>query len=220
MPLTVFIGEDDPQIEITQISANELIGINSFEEIEMRIYNVANVETLVLLKLESTIGENWKVTLESEDGGQLLTVEPFSEKNFTIRIDSPTCMRHNEVYDFEITAKPLDMNEAYGEEYTTKHDVRIQTNVESISCRVQSELFSEPDPVTIGVLGSVVLMFVVWFSRRGTNSRELEMWDSDEFDDEELVNISSTEGLDSSEMEEETPEPEVIYEEVELVEED
>ena len=186
----------------------------------MRIYNVANVETLVLLKLESTIGENWKVTLESEDGGELLTVEPFSEKNFTIRIDSPTCMRHNEVYDFEITAKPLDMNEAYGEEYTTKHNVRIQTNVESISCRVQSELFSEPDPVTIGVLGSVVLMFVVWFSRRGTNSGELEMWDSDEFDEEELVNISSTEGLESSEMEEETPEPEVIYEEVELVEED
>ena len=169
MPLTVFIGEDEPQIEITQISKNELIGINSFEEIEMRIYNVANVETLVLLKLESTIGENWKVTLESEDGGELLTVDPFSEKNFTIRIDSPTCMRHNEVYDFEITAKPLDMNEAYGDEFTTTHDVRIQTNVESITCRVQSELFSEPDPVTIGVLGSVVLMFVVWFSRRGAN---------------------------------------------------
>ena len=36
------------------------------------------------------------------------------------------------------------------------------------------------------------------------------MWDSDEFDEEELVNISSTEGLESSEMEEETPEPEVI----------
>ena len=70
------------------------------------------------------------------------------------------------------------------------------------------------------MLGSVVLMFVVWFSRRGTNSGELEIWDSDEFDEEELVNISSTEGLDSSEMEEETPEPEVIYEEVELVEED
>ena len=220
MPLTIFIGEDDPQIEITQISANELIGINSFEEIEMRVYNVANVETLVLLKLESTIGENWKVTLESEDGGELLTVEPFSEKNFTIRIDSPTCMRHNEVYDFEITAKPLDMNEAYGEEYTTKHDVRIQTNVESISCRVQSELFSEPDPVTIGVLGSVVLMFVVWFSRRGTNSGESDMWDSEEFDEEEMVNISSIEESDSSEIEEENPEPEVIYEEVELVEED
>ncbi len=221
MPLTVFIGEDEPQIEITQISKNELIGINSFEEIEMRIYNVANVETLVLLKLESTIGENWKVTLESEDGGELLTVDPFSEKNFTIRIDSPTCMRHNEVYDFEITAKPLDMNEAYGDEFTTTHDVRIQTNVESITCRVQSELFSEPDPVTIGVLGAVVLMFVVWFSRRGANGQELDMWAGEELFDESSDTSSSiseeTETIE--ETIEEVPEP-ITYEEVELVEED
>ena len=46
------------------------------------------------------------------------------------------------------------------------------------------------------------------------------MWDSEEFDEEEMVNISSIEESDSSEIEEENPEPEVIYEEVELVEED
>ena len=216
MPLTIFVGEDEPQIEITQISANELIGINSFEEIEMRVYNVANVETLVLLKLESSIGDNWKVNLESEDGGELLTVGPFSEKNFTIRIDSPTCMRHNEVYDFQITAKPLDMNEAYGDEYTTTHTVRIQTNVESISCRIQSELFSEPDPVTIGVLGSLVLMFVFWFSRRGAVT-EIEYVSEDLIDPEDGGELDIIENETNDE--EELPEP-VVYEEVELVEED
>ncbi|MAT48296.1 MAG: hypothetical protein CMA27_00520 [Euryarchaeota archaeon] len=217
MPLTVFVGEDEPQIEITQTSANELIGINSFEEIEMRVYNVANVEALVLLKLESTIGDNWKVTLESEDGGELLTVAPFSEKNFTIRIDSPSCMRHNEVYDFEITAKPLDLNEAYGKEFTTVKTVRIQTNVDSITCRVQSELFSEPDPVTLGVLGSVVLMAVFWFSRRGGAVVSGIEYVSDEEYLEETLGDDS-EGIDTlEELVEEVPEP-VIYEEVELVE--
>jgi len=218
MPLTIFVGEDEPEIEITQISANELIGINSFEEIEMRVYNVANVEALVLLKLESSIGDNWKVTLESEDGGELLTVAPFSEKNFTIRIDSPSCMRHNEVYDFEITAKPLDINEAYGDEYTTTKTVRIQTNVESIPCRIQSELFSEPDPVTIGVLGSVVLMFVFWFSRRGMGGSEIEYIDEElPLGDEPIASISE-EGA-PIDVVEEGPEP-VLYEEVELVDED
>jgi len=219
MPLTIFVGEDEPQIEITQISANELISINSYEEIEMRIYNVANVESLVLLKLESSIGENWKVTLESEDGGELLTVSPFSEKNFTIRIESPSCMRHNEVYDFEITAKPLDVKEAYGDEYTTSKTVRIQTNVESIPCRIQSELFSEPDPVTIGVLGSVVLMFVFWFSRRGINTGVEDSMEYTEelFDDTGNDNLTlSEETTPMDENEEELPEP-VIYEEVELI---
>ena len=185
----------------------------------MRVYNVANVESLVLLKLESSIGDNWKVTLESEDGGELLTVAPFSEKNFTIRIDSPSCMRHNEVYDFEITAKPLDLNEAYGSEYTTVKTVRIQTNVDSITCRIQSELFSEPDPVTLGVLGSVVLMAVFWFSRRGVNGQELDMWAGEElFDESSDVHPSISEEIETNEETiEEVPEP-VIYEEVELVE--
>ncbi|CAI8257232.1 MAG: Uncharacterised protein [Methanobacteriota archaeon] len=221
MPLTVFIGEDEPQIEITQTSANELIGINSFEEIEMRVYNVANVEALVLLKLESTIGGDWKVEIESEDGGELLTVAPFSEKNFTIRIDSPPCMRHNEVYDFEITAKPLDLNEAYGSEYTTVKTVRIQTNVDNIPCRIQSELFSEPDPITLGVLGSVVLMAVFWFSRRGANGQELDMWDVEEsFDESSDIQSSISEEIETNEETiEDIPEP-IHYEEVELVEED
>jgi len=222
LPLTIFVGEDLPQIEITQTSANELIGINSFEEIEMRVYNVANVETLVLLKLESSIGENWKVSLESEDGGELLTVLPFSEKNFTIRIDSPSCMRHNEVYDFEITAKPLDMNEAFGDEFTTTKNVRIQTNVESIPCRIQSELFSEPDPVTIGVLGSIVLMFVVWFSRRGlgigTDLVTESIGDEESYLESDSLEVNGE--LDEEELEmDEVPEP-VVYEEVELVDED
>ncbi|RAH15661.1 MAG: hypothetical protein CMB56_002270 [Methanobacteriota archaeon] len=218
MPLTIFVGEDLPQIEITQTSANELIGVNSFEEIEMRIYNVANVETLVLLKLESSIGDNWRVTLESEDGGELLTVSPFSEKNFTIRVESPSCMRHNEIYDFEITAKPLDMNEAFGEEFTTTKSVRIQTNVESIPCRIQSELFSEPDPVTLGVLGSIILMTVVWFSRRGVVS-EPNYFDTDELEntEEESIEINDLD-VEESEMDD-LPEP-VVYEEVELVDED
>jgi hypothetical protein len=216
MPLTIFVGEDEPEIEITQISANEAIGTNSFEEIEMRVYNVANVESLVLLKLESSIGDNWKVTLESEDGGELLTVAPFSEKNFTIRIDSPSCMRHNEVYDFEITAKPLDVNEAYGDEFTTSKTVRIQTNVDSISCRLQSELFSEPDPVTIGVLGTVVVMFVYWFSRRGASVAVESVWDVDAaFDITDVSEIS----IDDVQVEEEVvPEPVIYEEDVELIE--
>ncbi len=218
MPLTIFVGEDDPEIEITQISANEPIGTNSFEEIELRVYNVANVEALVLLKLESSIGEDWKVSVESEDGGELLTVAPFSEKNFTIRIDSPSCMRHNEVYDFEITAKPLDVEESYGKEFTTSKIVRIQTNVDSIPCRLFSELVSEPDPITIGVLGSVVLMFVFWFSRRGVGVAAESMWDADaafDYTDAPDSEIS----IEDIQVEEEVgPEPVIYEEDVELVE--
>ena len=127
-------------------------------------------------------------------------------------------MRHNEVYDFEITAKPLDINEAYGDEYTTTKTVRIQTNVDSIPCRIQSELLSEPDPITIGVLGSVVLMFVFWFSRRGVGGAEIEYIDEEFPLDEESIGLHSEEDA-VNEVEDDEPEP-VLYEEVELVEED
>ena len=77
-------------------------------------------------------------------------------------------------------------------------------------------MFSEPDPVTLGVLGSVVLMFVFWFSRRGAVT-EIE------YVPEELIDVGDEGDLDilelDSEVEEELPEP-VVYEEVELVEED
>ena len=128
-------------------------------------------------------------------------------------------VQFNEVYDFEITAKPLDVNEAYGDEFTTSKTVRIQTNVDSISCRLQSELFSEPDPVTIGVLGTVVVMFVYWFSRRGASVAVESVWDVDAASNLTEVSDISEISIDDVQVEEEVvPEPVIYEEDVELVE--
>ena len=101
---------------------------------------------------------------------------------------------------------------------TTSKIVRIQTNVDSIPCRLYSELFSEPEPITIGVLGSVVLMFVFWFSRRGAGVVAESMWDADaafDYTDAPDPEIS----IDDLQVEEEVvPEPVIYEEDVELVE--
>ena len=64
-------------------------------------------------------------------------------------------------------------------------------------------------------------MAVFWFSRRGVNGQELDMWEGEElFDESSDVHPSISEEIETNEETiEEVPEP-IEYEEVELVEED
>lgn len=213
MPFTVFIGEDKPEVEITQTSANDLITTLDTEEIEMRIYNVANRETMVLLKVDSDLGEGWKIILDSEDGGEIVNIEPFGEKNFTIRVNSPSCFKHNEVYEFTVSAKPLDTEESWGETYTTKKTVRVQTSVDDLRCRIQAELFYDPDPVTLGVLGAVAAMLIYAIARRRAKSGEewLEEPSTAEVEPE-------VEEVPPDVVSEDLPEPVRYVEDIEVVE--
>ena len=203
MPMTFFVEEDSPSIEITQKSAYSPISPGESREVQMKMYNVGNSDVLVLVEVESSDG--WSASVK---GNPLVEVSSFSEVNFTIVVTAPTSLRHGDIVTIKLVGKPIDTEQNFGDEFDASHDVKMQGEVTGMA-RIISEL-TNPRPTTIFIgLGGLIIL-TAWGARRRTTF-EFEEEDEEEFEEED-------EGENSIEIED-VPEPVVYEDTIELVDE-
>ena len=205
LPMTFFVDEDNPSIEITQKSAYSPITPGESREVQMKMYNVGNSDVLVLVEIESTDG--WSATVK---GNPLIEVSSFSEVNFTIIVTAPTSLRHGDIVTIKLVGRPIDTEQNFGDQFDASKDVRMQGEVVGLA-RVSSEL-SNPRPTTIFIGIGGLLILTAWGARRRSTFEYEEEYE-EEYDED---------GIDEdeeSQIEEDIPKPVVYEDTIELVDE-
>ena len=193
---------------VEQKSQTTLVGAGQTIELEYRIDNLNNVEVDVVISIKAPAG--WDATL---DDGEIIsfTLESFSSKDFTMQITAPEKVKNDQVVEFELTVTPTSYQECTANLcYIQKPTFQFKTENSGLLNSIMSEL-EDPEPTTIVLLLSVLVLAGFGLYRRGQNKVKAQMFaamaeqtsvESDEFDFAELDDEDdSDEDFDDIELE-------------------
>ena len=192
LPLTIEIGKDDPSLSIQQISQSHAMEPNDLTEIQMKVKNEGNSDLLVVLGADANDG--WRATVETQNGGELVTVPAFAEVTFTLIIESSSDALNGDVSPVVVTAKPYSQDQSYPDEFTARKTVNMQISINDPFSIIISEIFGDRLETRLIGIGIIVLLVAWIVGRRGRVEYEDE-WIEDDDD------------LDQLEEEFELPEP-------------
>jgi len=210
LPLTIVVDEEviPGNLVVEQKSQTTLVGAGQTIELEYRIDNLNNVEVDVVISIKAPAG--WDATL---DDGEIIsfTLESFSSKDFTMQITAPEKVKNGQVVEFELTVTPTSYQECTANLcYIQKPTFQFKTENSGLLNSIMSEL-EDPEPTTIVLLLSVLVLAGFGLYRRGQNKVKAQMFaamaeqtsvESDEFDFAELDDEDdSDEDFDDIELE-------------------
>ena len=213
LPLTIEVDEEvvPGNLVVEQKSQTSRVGAGQTIEIEYRIDNLNNVEVDVIISVKSPDG--WDATL---DDGEIIpfTLDAFSSEDFTMQITAPDKLKSGQLVEFELTVTPTSYQECTASLcYIQKPTFAFKTENSGLINSILSEL-EEPEPTTVVLLLSVLVLAGFGLYRRGQNKMKAKMYasmvepteidttESDEFDFGDLgEDEEETEEIDDLELE-------------------
>tara|TARA_B100001741_G_scaffold30660_1_gene21917 strand:- start:14168 stop:17041 length:2874 start_codon:yes stop_codon:yes gene_type:complete len=175
LPLTIVVDEEviPGNLVVEQKSQTTLVGAGQTIELEYRIDNLNNVEVDVVISIKAPAG--WDATL---DDGEIIsfTLESFSSKDFTMQITAPEKVKNDQVVEFELTVTPTSYQECTATLcYIQKPTFQFKTENSGLLNSIMSEL-EDPEPTTIVLLLSVLVLAGFGLYRRGQNKVKAQMF--------------------------------------------
>ena len=180
LPLTVEISSEvEPgRLAVEQKTQSTRIGAGETIDVEYRIENQNNVELQVFITLDTPDG--WDGTL---DGGDFvsLSLPAFSSEDFTLEITAPANVKNGQMVDFQLTVVPMDEENPYPCNpeicYTQEPTFSFKTESSGIINAIMSEL-ADPEPTTLVMFLSVLVLLGFGLYRRGQNKMKATMYAS------------------------------------------
>ena len=175
LPLSIEVEEEvipgnlvvEQKSQTTRVSAGQSI------DVEYRIDNLNNVEVDVVISVAAPDG--WEATL---DDGDIIsfTLGAFSSEDFSMQINAPDKVKNGEIVDFVITVTPTSYQICNSEEcYIQKPSFEFKTESSGILNSIMSEL-ENPEPTTIVLMLSVLVLAGFGLYRRGQNKMKAKMY--------------------------------------------
>ena len=170
-----------------------------------------NVEVDVIISVKAPDG--WDATL---DDGEIIpfTLDAFSSDDFTMQITAPDKVKNGELVEFELTVTPTSYQECTDNLcYIQKPSFTFKTESSGLINSIMSEL-EDPEPTTVVLLLSVLVLAGFGLYRRGQNKMKAKMYaamveptamqpeSDEEFDVDELAEEEDlSEEMDDIELE-------------------
>lgn len=213
LPLTIEVDEEviPGNLIVEQKSQTSRVGAGQTVEIEYRIDNLNNVEVDVIISVKAPDG--WDATL---DDGEIIpfTLDAFSSDDFTMQITAPDKVKNGELVEFELTVTPTSYQECTDNLcYIQKPSFTFKTESSGLINSIMSEL-EDPEPTTVVLLLSVLVLAGFGLYRRGQNKMKAQMYaamvepttiqaeSDEEFDVDELAEEEDlSEEMDDIELE-------------------
>jgi uncharacterized membrane protein len=175
LPLTIEVDEEviPGNLIVEQKSQTTRVGAGQTVEIEYRIDNLNNVEVDVIISVKSPDG--WDATL---DDGEIIpfTLDAFSSDDFTMQITAPDKVKNGELVEFELTVTPTSYQECTDNLcYIQKPSFTFKTESSGLINSIMSEL-EDPEPTTVVLLISVLVLAGFGLYRRGQNKMKADMF--------------------------------------------
>jgi len=177
LPITILIGQDEPQLSIHQITQGHAMRPDSTSEIQMKVKNNGNSAVLVLLDAEATDG--WSASVLSQNGAQVVTIPPFDEVSFTLTIVSSEDALNGDEMPIVVTAKPLSEDESYPAEYTARKTVTVEISIDGTLEIIWAEMSGGRIETRLIGIGVIVLL-VAWIVGRRGRIEYLDEWVDEE----------------------------------------
>jgi hypothetical protein len=181
LPLTILVGQDDPELSIHQISVSHAMEPDRVTEIQMRVKNHGNSEVLVLL--DADVGDGWSASVLSQNGAQVVTVPAFSNISFTLTIESSEDALNGDQVPIVVTAKPLSEDESYPDDFTARKTVTIQVSINDPFSIITSEIFGDRLETKLIGIGVIVLL-VAWIVGRRNRIEYIDEWIDEELEED------------------------------------
>ena len=181
LPITILIGQDEPQLSIHQITQGHAMRPDSTSEIQMKVKNNGNSAVLVLLDAEATDG--WSASVLSQNGAQVVTIPPFDEVSFTLTIVSGEDALNGDEMPIVVTAQPLSEDESYPAEYTARKTVTVEISIDGTISIIWAELSGGRLETRLIGIGVIVLL-VAWIVGRRGRIEYLDEWVEEEEDED------------------------------------
>jgi hypothetical protein len=177
LPLTIEVGEEvvPGNLIVEQKSQTTRVGAGQTVEIEYRIDNLNNVEVDVIISVKAPDG--WDATL---DDGEIIpfTLDAFSSDDFTMQITAPDKVKNGELVEFELTVTPTTYQECTDNLcYIQKPSFAFKTESSGLINSIMSEL-EDPEPTTVVLLLSVLVLAGFGLYRRGQHKMKAKMYAS------------------------------------------
>ena len=177
LPLTIEVGEEvvPGNLIVEQKSQTTRVGAGQTVEIEYRIDNLNNVEVDVIISVKAPDG--WDATL---DDGEIIpfTLDAFSSDDFTMQITAPDKVKNGELVEFELTVTPTSYQECTDNLcYIQKPSFAFKTESSGLINSIMSEL-EDPEPTTVVLLLSVLVLAGFGLYRRGQHKMKAKMYAS------------------------------------------
>ena len=175
LPLTIEVDEEvvPGNLIVEQKSQTSRVGAGQTVEIEYRIDNLNNVEVDVIISVKAPDG--WDATL---DDGEIIpfTLDAFSSDDFTMQITAPDKVKNGELVEFELTVTPTSYQECTDNLcYIQKPSFTFKTESSGLINSIMSEL-EDPEPTTVVLLLSVLVLAGFGLYRRGQNKMKAQMY--------------------------------------------
>jgi hypothetical protein len=181
LPITILIGQDEPQLSIHQITQGHAMRPDTTSEIQMKVKNNGNSAILVLLNAEATDG--WSASVLSQNGAQVVTIPPFDEVSFTLTIESSEDALNGDEMPIVVTAQPLSEDESYPAEYTARKTVTVEISIDGTISIIWAEMFGDrPETRLIGI--GVIVLLIAWVVGRRGRIEYLDEWVEEEEDED------------------------------------
>ena len=177
LPLTIEVDEEviPGNLVVEQKSQTTRVGAGQTVEIEYRIDNLNNVEVDVIISVKTPDG--WDATL---DDGEIIpfTLDAFSSDDFTMQITAPDKVKNGELVEFELTVTPTSYQECTDNLcYIQKPSFTFKTESSGLINSIMSEL-EDPEPTTVVLLLSVLVLAGFGLYRRGQHKMKAKMYAS------------------------------------------
>ena len=198
MQFIVEIGPGDVQLEIVQVSADAPINAGEERDIVFRVKNLGNQPQFVYVDVDcsssSTVCTGWDSDIRGS--GNLLTIDAYGQKDFTVEITSPSNARSGERVEFTVVAEPQTLagQGSVDEEQMSSANLVITMTVEipDIITALMNEIVN-PSPTMLLVFIVALVTIILGVQNRRNRRRlanlsyeEMDEEDKDEDDEDEL----------------------------------
>ena len=181
LPISIEVGEGDPDLDIVQVSANQPMIPGTSTDYTMAMKNDGNTDMQVVLSTSSPDG--WTAVAENPDTqSSLLLVPAFSEVTFTLKVTSSESARHGDFHTITVTGQPQSFTTGYSDEFNAEADIDVRVEINDPMQRISNEL-SNMRPTTMLMLGGLVILIVAAIA--GKRRRASEWLEDDDFTEED-----------------------------------
>ncbi|MDP6223439.1 MAG: hypothetical protein QGF34_00055 [Candidatus Poseidoniaceae archaeon] len=212
LPLTIEVAEEvvPGNLVVEQKSQTSRIASGQTIDVEYRIDNLNNVEVDVVISVNAPA--EWDATLDS---GEIIsfTLDAFSSEDFTMQITAPEKVKSGQIVEFELTVTPTNYQECTDSLcYIQKPTFEFKTDSSGLLNSIMSEI-EDPEPTTIVLFLSVLVLAGFGLYRRGQNKMKAQMFAA--MVDPSTHEVLESEGVEETEMAPEEPEEEE-FDDIEL----
>ncbi len=176
LPLKIEVMENVEigNLELTQKSQNSPFASGEEKNVDYRLTNQNNIELTVTITINEPDG--WEAGLRAtsdQEAAQflILKLEPYSHKDFSMKIVAPESVKDNKMVRIEMLVTPMEEEVQYGEDYNQKFFFEFSTTCAGADCIFLEMIDPEPQTLVIYAILALCLLYAVF--RRGQMNAQM-----------------------------------------------